>query len=132
MGGGSLAIVALLVGERLTGKTLPNWAFLLVVLVAAFIACYWAWRDQRRAYLMEKATNETPNIVGSIDEVYIQDASTGLQQDLSALVLHVSLTNTTARQTAIKHYELEMVVGGELHAARLQRCRPAFVREEGR
>jgi hypothetical protein len=107
-------------------------AFLVLTLVAVLEGAYRQWNKEHKAHLAEKAKNEVPVIVGSIDEVYIQDASAGLQQELSAIVLHVSLTNTASRPVTIKHYELEVVIDGQIHAAKFQRCRPVFMLEEVR
>jgi len=47
MGGGAIT-VALGVFERFSGKNVPLWVYVTVLILFVFFACYLAWRDARK------------------------------------------------------------------------------------
>ena len=48
MGGGAI-MVALGLFERFSGKNVPLWVYVCVLVFFVFFACYLAWRDERKA-----------------------------------------------------------------------------------
>jgi hypothetical protein len=47
--GGGVITVAVGVFERVSGKNVPLWVYGCILVFFAFLACYLAWRDERRA-----------------------------------------------------------------------------------
>lgn len=100
---------------------LPDWVYWVISAIFFLIASYRTWSLEHKKLLEETARNTSPNLTGTIDEVYIIDTSTELQ-DESHLVFHTSLVNEGAKQVGIVRYELNIMVDGHNRAAKFRRA----------
>ncbi len=73
MGGGAI-IVLLGIGERISGRDVPLYVYIGLLILFTIFACFLAWRDERRKFIqtsMELEKKHLPQFMGTIHQVSV-------------------------------------------------------------
>lgn len=105
---GGIVTVALGIFERVSGRNIPLWAYVCVLIAFAFSACYLAWRDAQR-----KLAKKKPDINGEVKTVYFVKIAKLVKSDSEHMhwdfhfTIHVYLANHGA-PTTIEQFKLRL------------------------
>jgi len=69
---GGIITVALGIFERFSGKNVPLWVYGMILIFFVFLACYLAWRDERRQSQVNKSKQD--ELIKQLQDQAIQKA----------------------------------------------------------
>jgi hypothetical protein len=123
--GGGIGVVALGLFERFSGKIIPLWAYISILVFFVFVASYLAWRDERAINIeaAQALKQSLPKITIEIAEVII----TPMVGGFAKCFIRVTLRNSTEEAPCmIDNCSVKLKIGGQYYVGNTPLTADAF------
>lgn len=101
-----------------------RYALLATAAVCFILGSYHIWAREHKAFVEEQGKSQLPNIIGEIEEIFIDVGRTQTRKLLSTFfTLRLNWVNTVDTLAMIKEYKLTVAIDGVAHETRISPVR---------